>query len=66
VTDDRRDYWQSVSDDTRESLSNALRDFMRWIYRSLETEYDYLTSEEQIAESIIINGYEFDEYGEIA
>jgi hypothetical protein len=47
-----------------EELAEALRAFMKWIYRQLEREYDYLTSDEAIAESIIANEYEFTEEGE--
>lgn len=45
-------------------LAEALRDFMRWIYRRLEDEYDYLTSEETVAEHLRDNGFEFDEDGD--
>lgn len=41
----------------------VLRDFARWIYRRLEREHDYLTSDEAIAESLIANEREFDEEG---
>jgi hypothetical protein len=44
-------------------VTDALRDFMRWIYRYLETEYNYLNSDESVEEAIRTNGYEFDEYG---
>ena len=33
------------------------------IYKTLEAEYDYLTSDEQVAESIDANQFEFDEEG---
>jgi hypothetical protein len=36
---------------------------MRWIYKSLETEWDYLSSDEQIIETIQANEWEFDENG---
>ncbi len=48
-------------DDTKE----IARDFMRWIYRQLKTEYEYSVSDEVVAENIIANGYEFTEDGEI-
>ncbi len=44
-------------------ISQALRDFAHWIYRQLETEYDYQTSDDQISEMIEANEYEFDETG---
>lgn len=34
-----------------------------WFYSSLEKEYEYLTSEDAIKESIIANGYEFTQDG---
>lgn len=43
----------------------ALRSFADWIYKSLETEHDWLTADEQVDESIRINEYEFDSGGEI-
>lgn len=42
-----------------------LRDLMRWIYRRLEEEHDWLLSDEQVDESIIANGYEFTEDGKV-
>ena len=47
-----------------ESLTDSLRDFMRWIYRQLECEYEYLTSEEAVKQSIEANEYEFTANGE--
>ena len=35
------------------------------LYRILEEEYDYLTSDEVVKETIIANGYEFTEGGEL-
>lgn len=49
-----------------EEVIKALRDFNRWMYQRLKEEYEYLTSDKQIEESIIINEYEFTEDGEIA
>lgn len=66
VSDSRQEYWQDISSDTAESLSDALRDFMRWIYNVLESECDWLVSDKQIVESIEINDYEFTADGEIA
>lgn len=54
-----------VSDDDAEELSDCLRDFARWIYRALETEWEYLASDEVIDELMEVNGYEFDEDGRI-
>lgn len=37
----------------------ALRDLARWLYRQLEREYDYLTSDEAVDEAIVANEYSF-------
>ena len=50
-------------DDAEEELKEAARDFMRWIYRQLEKEYEYQNSDEQVDESIIANEYEFEADG---
>jgi hypothetical protein len=50
--------WQEI--ETR--LIDLMRDFARWIYKSLEQEYDYRLSDEAIDESL--GQYEFDEDGE--
>ena len=50
---------ESASLSDHEAIEEVLRDFMRWIYKQLEKEYDYLTSEEAIKESIEANDYEF-------
>ena len=46
-------------------LKEALRDFARWIYKSLEEQYEYETSEEAVLEACEANGYEFDEKGNL-
>lgn len=47
-------------------IAGALRGFAAWIFSSLEAEYEYLQSDDVVAESIIANGYEFTEDGERA
>ena len=49
--------------DAEDDIKDALRDFADWIYRRLEEEHDWLTSDEQVDESIIANEYTFDEDG---
>jgi len=49
-----------------EEVCDLLRKFMDWIYKCLETEYDYLMSDECVDDAIIANEYEFDEDGSIA
>lgn len=51
---------------THKPLEECLVDFMRWMYRSLEKEYDYRMSNESVDESLTMNQYEFDEGGNIA
>jgi hypothetical protein len=46
-----------------EELCEMARDCMRWIYNQLKAEYEWLTSDEQVDESMRINEYEFDEEG---
>ena len=59
------DYESWTDVDTENSIIEPLRDFMRWIYKQLESEYDYLNSDEAVKESIEANEYEFDEDGNI-
>jgi hypothetical protein len=49
-----------------EPLEECVVDFMKWIYDELETEYEYLTSDEYVDENIRANEYEFTEEGSIA
>jgi hypothetical protein len=44
-------------------ITESLRDFMRWIYRQLENEWNYINSNESVDESIRINEYTFTEDG---
>lgn len=45
-------------------LEKAAKDAMRWIYLTLEKEYDYHNADEQVDETIEANGYTFTEDGE--
>ncbi len=49
---------EKISND-EETLKEFARDFMNWIYRQLEKEWDYQNSDEQVEESIRCNEYEF-------
>ena len=51
--------WQPPTDDAEDTLTEAMRDLARWLYRHLEQEYDYQSSDEQVDESIALNGYTF-------
>jgi len=62
-----------ISPETDSALASAeddlienAKDFMRWIYRQLNNEYDYRMSDEAIEESIEANEWEFFENGQIA
>jgi len=48
------------------AITEALRDFMRWIYRQLEKESAYRYSAEYVDDNIRCNEYEFSEEGKIA
>lgn len=52
-----------VDRDSVEEIEDCLRDFMRWMYKQLEAEYEYQTSDEVIDELLTINQYEFDSEG---
>lgn len=50
---------QDMTADAENGVIEALRDLARWLYRQLEREYEYLTSDEQVDEAILANGYTF-------
>lgn len=62
-TDFSIDVPETVDDSKVEELKDALkensRDFMRWIYRRLEAEYEYMSEDAQVDENITVNEYEF-------
>jgi hypothetical protein len=62
VTRDSPTY-QDMTADAEEIIIEALRDLARWLYRQLEREYDYQTSDAVIDEAIAANGYTFTEFG---
>ena len=47
--------WQDETDDAREAIVEAMRDLARWLYRQLEREYRYLSSDEVVDETIAAN-----------
>lgn len=59
VENDTRDFDACETD-----LTEAARDFMRWIYRQLEAAYEWENAVEQVDDSIRANEYEFTEDGE--
>lgn len=46
-------------------ITDTFEDLCKNIYKQLEKDYEYLTSEKAILETIETNGYEFNENGEI-
>lgn len=57
------DHYSPPSIKIEGEVVQLLRDFMRWIYRALELEYDFQNSDENIGEMIEANSFEFTESG---
>lgn len=47
------------ADQDSEKFAEIARDFMNWIYRQLESEYDYQNADEQVDDTIRANEYTF-------
>lgn len=45
--------------DAEETIIEALRDLARWLYHQLEHEYEHLSSDEVVDETIAANEYTF-------
>jgi hypothetical protein len=54
---------QEIAGDAEAIIVDALRDLANWLYRQLDQEYDHLTSDEAVDETLIANGYTFTEEG---
>lgn len=55
------DYYTDIKGQVDESeWLDIIADFASWIYKRLESEYEYKTSDEQVAESLIANEVEFE------
>jgi hypothetical protein len=65
VNVERDSPYQDCTESSEDSITESLRDFCNWIYARLESEYEYITSEEYARESIQCNEYEFTESGEL-
>lgn len=63
---DSSPYLSDAEEVAAQGIKEALRDFMGWMYKALETEYYYLTSEEQFKEACEANQYLFTEDGKIS
>lgn len=51
--------WQDMTDGADTTVIEALRDLARWLYRRLELEFNYLTSDEAVDETIHANEWTF-------
>jgi hypothetical protein len=49
--------------DAESIVTDALRDLANWLYRQLEQEYEHLTSDEAVDETLVVGGYTFTEEG---
>jgi hypothetical protein len=57
---------RDVTHEQYAAVESALRSFADWIYRQLETEYEFRMSDKNVDESIICNEYRFTRSGSIA
>ena len=55
--------WQPMTDGAEDTVIEALRDLARWLYRQLQREYEYLTTDAVVDETIAINGWTFTAQG---
>lgn len=55
--------YQDMTADAENAVIEALRDLACWLYRQLEREYEYLSSDEAVDETIAANQYTFTETG---
>ena len=65
VRNENTQLWYAEEPEQSDDIREALRDFMNWMYTSLENQYDYLTGDECVKESLITNEYRFTEAGQI-
>ena len=56
--------WQPPTDDAEDTVIEAMRDLARWLYRQLRAEYEHLTSDEAIDETLAANESTFTAAGE--
>lgn len=48
-----------ITNEDEEAFGDLLRDLMRWMYHTLERDYDWRNSDECVVDNIIANDYEF-------
>ena len=51
--------YQDMTAEAEDAVTEALRDLARWLYRQLEREYEFLSSDEVVDEAITANEYTF-------
>ena len=56
--------WQPPTDDAEDTVIEAMRDLARWLYRQLRSEYEHLTSDPAIDETLAANCWTFTAGGE--
>ena len=56
--------WQPPTDDAEDAVTEAMRDLARWLYRQLRSEYEHLTSDAAIDETLAANCWTFTAGGE--
>ena len=56
--------WQPPTDDAEDAVTEAMRDLARWLYRQIRAEYEHLTSDEAIDETLAANEWSFTASGE--
>ncbi len=56
--------WQPPTDGAEDTVIEAMRDLARWLYRQLRAEYEHLTSDEAIDETLTANESTFTAAGE--
>ena len=57
-SDRNDDVPEEIAAEIESRLLEQFRELARWLYKQLETEYEYLTSDEQVAESLEANEIE--------
>ncbi len=56
--------WQPPTGDAEDTVTEAMRDLARWLYRQLRAEYEHLTSDEAVDQIIAANSWSFTAAGE--
>ena len=56
--------WQPPTDGAEDTVTEAMRDLARWLYRQLRQEYEHLTTDAAIDETLAANCFTFTAGGE--